>query len=268
MGATAVFFDLDDTLLWDERSVEESFRATCETAAAETGVDPEALEAAVRREARALYESYDTFDFTKMIGINPFEGLWGQFTAGSQPEFRRMAEIIPGYQTESWNRGLKALGVDNEQLAQKLAEQFAAERRARPHVYEETFQVLDELKEKYKLLLLTNGCPGLQQEKLDGVPALAPYFDEIVISGSFGKGKPDKSIFEHALSRFNILSSEAVMVGDKLTTDIKGGLSAGIKTVWINRTGKPQDPDIQPDYEIKHLSELHGILQGLSFENE
>lgn len=263
MGATAVFFDLDDTLLWDERSVEESFRATCDTAAAQKGIDAAALETAVRREARALYETYDTYAFTKMIGINPFEALWGQFTVGQQPEFRRMAELVPSYQKESWNRGLQALGVDDEQLAQQLADQFGAERRSRPHVYEETFQVLDELKGNYKLLLLTNGCPGLQQEKLDGVPELIPYFDEIIISGSFGKGKPDTSIFEHALSRLNISSQDAVMVGDKLTTDIKGGLSAGMKTVWINRNNRPHNPEIQPDYEIKHLSELHGILEGL-----
>ncbi|MEC0239522.1 HAD family hydrolase [Paenibacillus dokdonensis] len=263
MGATAVFFDLDDTLLWDERSVEESFRATCDTAAAKTGIDSQALETAVRKEARALYETYDTYAFTAMIGINPFEALWGKFTAGEQPEFRRMEQIVPGYQKEAWQRGLRTVGVEDEQLAQQLAEQFGAERRARPHVYEETFQVLDELKGRYKLLLLTNGCPGLQQEKLDGVPALAPYFDEIVISGSFGKGKPDTSIFEHALSRLNIKPEDAVMVGDKLSTDMKGGLAAGLNTVWINRNGKPYHSNIQPDHVIKHLSELHGILETL-----
>ena len=69
MPITAVLFDLDDTLLWDDRSVEEAFR--CASEAAGDVVDPEALEAAVRREARALYESYETYPFTKLIGINP-----------------------------------------------------------------------------------------------------------------------------------------------------------------------------------------------------
>ncbi|MEK4358520.1 HAD family hydrolase [Paenibacillus sp. FSL M7-1455] len=263
MGVTAVFFDLDDTLLWDERSVKESFQATCETAAAKTGVDAEALEAAVRKEARALYESYDTYAFTAMIGINPFEALWGEFTVGKQPEFQRMAEIVPEYRKEAWRRGLAELGVEDAQLAEELARQFGMERRSRPHVYEETFQVLQELKGNYKLLLLTNGCPGLQQEKLDGVPELVPYFDQVVISGNFGKGKPDPTIFEHALSRLGVTPDEAVMVGDKLSTDIKGGLAAGLTTVWINRNGKPYHSNIQPHYEIKHLSELHGILESM-----
>lgn len=261
MPITAVLFDLDDTLLWDERSVEESFRAACE--AAGEAVDPEELEAAVRREARSLYESYETFPFTKMIGINPFEALWANFSAGEQPEFRKLEQLAPVYRKESWRRGLASLGVEDEALAEKLASTFAAERRSRPYMYEETLKVLDELRGKVKLLLLTNGCPALQQEKLDGVPELLPYFDHVVISGSFGRGKPDKSIFEHALGLLEITPEQGVMVGDKLTTDILGGLATGLTTVWINRTGKDKDPEITPDYEIKHLAELLPLVSTL-----
>ncbi|MBM6996422.1 HAD family hydrolase [Paenibacillus sp. DXFW5] len=265
MTIKAVCFDLDDTLLWDERSVREAFAATCESAAAKLGrLNPEELEEAVRREARSLYESYETYPFTTMIGINPFEGLWATFSAGEQPEFRQLEQLAPIYRKESWRRGLLALGVDDEVLAGELAEQFGRERRSRPHVYEETFQVLKELKGKVKLLLLTNGCPALQQEKLDGVPELAPYFDEIVISGNFGKGKPDSSIFRHALERLAIEPGEGIMVGDKLTTDIKGALSVGMTAVWVNRDGKTLSGEIIPDYEIKHLSELHELLDKLS----
>ena len=71
-------------------------------------------------------------------------------------------------------------------------------------MYDETFAVLDKLKGVYELLLLTNGDPSLQKEKLAGVPELAPYFNEIVISGAFGKGKPDASIFEHCLGLLNL----------------------------------------------------------------
>lgn len=263
MPITAVLFDLDDTLLWDERSVEEAFKVTAEAGAAAAGVDAKELLNAVREEARSLYASYDTFAFTQMIGINPFEGLWANFTAGTQPEFRKLQELAPIYRKESWRRGLARVGVENESLAETLAERFAAERRSRPYVYEETFDVLKELQGKVKLLLLTNGSPDLQQEKLDGVPELIPYFDHIVISGDFGKGKPDVSIFQHALELLGAKPGEAVMVGDKLTTDIKGGNAAGLHTVWINRVDRPKDPAIVPEYEIKHLSELHAILSTL-----
>ncbi|MNY65050.1 putative HAD-hydrolase YfnB [compost metagenome] len=84
-----------------------------------------------------------------------------------------------------------------------------------------------------------------------------------MISGSFGKGKPDKEIFLHALELLDIAPEQGVMVGDKLTTDIRGGLATGLTTVWINRKGKQQDPEIQPDYEIKHLGELLSLVQSL-----
>ncbi|QCT02755.1 HAD-superfamily hydrolase [Paenibacillus algicola] len=263
MSTAAVLFDLDDTLLWDERSVEEAFTATCKAAADAVSIDAGELLAAVREEARKLYETYDTFAFTQMIGINPYEGLWANFTAGEQPEFRRLQELAPGYRKSSWDKALNRLGVQNEELAAALAEQFAAERRKRPYVYAETFEVLKSLQGKVKLLLLTNGSPDLQQEKLDGVPDLAPYFDHIVISGSFGKGKPDPSIFLHALSMLEVDPQRAIMVGDKLTTDIKGGNAAGLTTVWINRTDRPKDPAILPNYEIQDLKELHPILNEL-----
>ncbi|NMO95970.1 HAD family hydrolase [Paenibacillus lemnae] len=263
MPAAAVLFDLDDTLLWDERSVEEAFAATCQAAADAVDVDEHELLLAVREEARLLYESYETFEFTKLIGINPYEGLWANFTAGEQPEFRKLQELAPTYRKASWTNALAKLGITNDELAGALAEQFAAERRKRPYVYEETFEVLKSLQGRVKLLLLTNGSPDLQQEKLDGVPDLVPYFDHIVISGSFGKGKPDPSIFTHALGLMEISPEEAVMVGDKLTTDIKGGNAAGLTTVWVNRTQRPKDPEIVPDYEVKNLNELHEILKSL-----
>ncbi|MFD0958941.1 HAD family hydrolase [Paenibacillus chungangensis] len=261
MVKQAVLFDLDDTLLWDERSVKEAFRATCEAGAEAAGVDAEALEEAVRKEARALYESYETYSFSKMIGINPFEGLWAHFAAGEQEEFRKLQQLAPGYRKAAWTQGLKALGVEDDQLGAELAERFPAERRSRPIVYEETFRVLDALKGKYKLLLLTNGSPDLQKEKLDGVPELVPYFDHIIISGEFGEGKPAASIFRHALDKLGIEPVHGIMVGDKLTTDIQGANTIGMTSVWINRHGVKRNEDIIPTYEITHLEELLRLLE-------
>ena len=110
--------------------------------------------------------------FTKIIGINPFEGLWANFTEGEDENFRKLEQLAPQYRTQSWTNGLLACRMDNPQLGYELGEMFAAERRNRPIVYDETFGVLDKLKGKYKLLLLTNGSPDLQNEKIASVPEL------------------------------------------------------------------------------------------------
>ncbi|NRF93987.1 HAD family hydrolase [Paenibacillus frigoriresistens] len=260
MTLKAVLFDLDDTLLWDDRSVQEAFKATCAEAAKHVAVNPEELEASVRKEARSLYESFETFEFTKMIGINPFEGLWANFTQGENENFRKLEKLAPGYRTESWTRGLAALGVEDRELGYKLGELFPAERRRRPYVYEETFRVLDALKGSYQLLLLTNGSPDLQKEKLAGVPNIAPYFDHIVISGEFGVGKPAKSIFNHALGLLGIEAEEGIMIGDKLTTDILGSGSVGMRNIWINHHGLQSGDEIVPAYEVSRLQDILPII--------
>ncbi|MFJ7745390.1 HAD family hydrolase [Peribacillus sp. NPDC097295] len=257
----AIFFDLDDTLLWDQKSVKEAFVATCEVAKVKYGLDVDELEESVRKEARELYSSYDTYAFTQMIGINPFEGLWGNFQ-DDHDEFRKMAKIVPTYRKETWTRGLKALGIDDSAFGAELAERFPEERRKKPFIYEESFRVLDELKGKYKLLLLTNGSPELQNTKLEITPELIPYFDKIVISGAFGRGKPDASIFEHALEIMELDKDEVLMVGDNLMTDILGATRAGIQSVWINRHDKDRN-EVKPTYEIKDLEELFPILDKL-----
>lgn len=256
----AIIFDLDDTLLWDKKSVEMAFRKTCELAERKSGADCSELEAAVRSEAIELYSGYETYDFTKMIGINPFEGLWGTFD-DEGTDFQLMKEIVPEYRRKAWTRGLKKVGVNNPELGRKLAEYFPQARKESPVVYDETFDVLDQLAGRFQLLLLTNGSPGLQQTKLEVTPEIAPYFDHIIISGAFGKGKPDPSIFEFALSKAGLAPDEALMVGDNLMTDIIGAEKAGIRSVWVNREGKASHDSIIPTYEIQHLEELLQILE-------
>jgi len=260
MKLQAVLFDLDDTLLWDERSVKEAFESTCRSAAERTGVDPVRLEAAVREEARSLYESYETFSFTKLIGINPFEGLWANFTGGNHPMFRKLQELAPGYRTASWTRGLKRLGIDDSKLGYELGELFPAERRARPIVYDSTFRVLERLRSDYKLLLLTNGAPDLQLEKLAGVPELASYFDHIVISGNFGEGKPAASLFHHALGLLGIEPGEGIMIGDKLTTDILGSNTIGMANIWIDHHEAAIE-HIKPVHRVTNLADVLPIIE-------
>lgn len=258
----AVLFDLDDTLIWDKKSIKEAFVATTKVAEKEFSVDSEKLEKAVRDEARKLYSSYETYEFTQMIGINPFEGLWGDFLDDDHEHFQKLKEIVPAYRKEAWKRGLKRLGIEDERFAEKLANLFPSERKKNPFVYEETFRVLEALKGRYKLVLLTNGSPDLQNTKLGLTPELVQYFDDVIISGAFGRGKPDPSIFDHVLKKVNVKKEDALMVGDNLNTDIKGANSLGIKSVWINRDHKEKS-DIEPDYEIYHLEELFPLLDSL-----
>ena len=244
--------------------MKEAFAATCRVAEEKYEIDAGKLEEAVREEAASLYASYEIYPFTQMIGINPFEGLWGEFPEehAGFPEMNRMA---PAYRKEAWTRGLKRFGIEDEAFGRELAERFPAERLNHPFIYEETIDVLDRLKGNYQLVLVTNGSPDLQNIKLDISSELLPYFDHVIISGDFGKGKPDSAIFDFALDKAEIRSHEGIMVGDNLMTDILGASRAGIKTVWVNRENKIA-ADVIPDFEIRHLGELLPILEKLYAE--
>lgn len=258
----AIFFDLDDTLLWDKKSVALAFAKTCKLAGEISGKDCSGLEEAVRNEASELYAGYATYPYTKMIGINPFEGLWGTFDDEGD-DFQQMKALISDYQRDAWTRGLKKIGIDDPALGRKLAAYFPEARKQSPVLYEESLEILDQLKGRYQLLLLTNGSPSLQNTKLEITPEIVPYFDHIVISGAFGRGKPDPAIFQHALSKFGLQPDDALMVGDNLLTDIIGAEKAGIRSVWINREAKVPHETIIPTYEIKHLQELLPILEAM-----
>lgn len=191
------------------------------------------------------------------------EALWGKFDQGDHPSFRRLQELAPIYREEVWSQGLRKLGIDEPELGVALADVFMNARRNSPLVYLDTFEVLAQLREHYALLLLTNGAPDLQQEKVDSIPGLADYFDHIIISGTFGAGKPAPSIFIHALDLLGIIPEQAVMVGDTLKTDIKGANAVGITSVWINHHSAAAPADIQPAFEVRCLSDLLPILESL-----
>jgi putative hydrolase of the HAD superfamily len=252
----AVFFDLDDTILWDAKSIQLAFDRTCAFAADTYGIEAAKLEEAVRSAAKKRYSSYETYEFTQMIGINPFEGLWGAFE-DEEEGFAELAVIIKEYQLHAWNDGLLALGIDDREAAAALAARFIEERKKAPVLFEDALEVLAELKEKAVLVLLTNGSPQLQQTKLTITPEITPYFDHVIISGAFGKGKPDAEIFEYALDVSKADRENTWMVGDNPKTDILGANRAGITSVWLNRFGKEADSGIQADHTIE---DLHALL--------
>lgn len=262
MAINTIIFDLDDTLLWDKKSVKTAFERTCDYAATIHNINAGELEEAVRKEARALYEGYETYNYTVLIGINPFEGLWGSFDDPTD-SFQKLKGIAPAYRAAAWTKGLAALGIDDAELGAELGERFVAERKVSPFLYEDTFTVLDKLKGKYQLVLLTNGAPSLQNLKLEITPEIAPYFDHIIISGDFGKGKPDASIFEHVMEKAGITADDAIMVGDNLNTDILGSSRVGMRNVWINRENNVANGAVTPTYEVDSLTALLELIDTL-----
>lgn len=125
-------------------------------------------------------------------------------------------------------------------------------------------ELLEELYRKYRLYIVSNGTAKVQEGRI-GSSGIAKYMDGIFISQILGANKPDKQFFDVCFAEIPDFSlSETVIIGDSLSSDIKGGINAGITTVWFNPKGIENDNDIKPDYTIKELSEVPGLLSQIS----
>ena len=125
-------------------------------------------------------------------------------------------------------------------------------------------ELLGELYRKYRLYIVSNGTAKVQEGRI-GSSGIAKYMDGIFISQILGANKPDKQFFDVCFAEIPDFSlSETVIIGDSLSSDIKGGINAGITTVWFNPKGIENNNDIKPDYTIKELSEVPGLLSQIS----
>ncbi len=125
-------------------------------------------------------------------------------------------------------------------------------------------ELLEELYGKYRLYIVSNGTAKVQEGRI-GSSGIAKYMDGIFISQILGANKPDKQFFDICFAEIPDFSlSETVIIGDSLSSDIKGGINAGITTVWFNPKRIENDNNIKPDYTIKELSEVPGLLSQIS----
>ena len=118
------------------------------------------------------------------------------------------------------------------------------------------FEVLDYLRPKYNLHLITNGPEKIQHQKLE-VTRLKPYFKTITTSEKAGVKKPYPQIFEYALNLAQTQPQQGIMIGDNLEADIEGAINAGMQAVFFNEKNIDNPNKF---VEISQLIQLKNIL--------
>lgn len=124
------------------------------------------------------------------------------------------------------------------------------------HLFEGAIEILDYLKPKYKLHIITNGFAEIQDNKLNN-SYITSYFTTITNSEMAGVKKPNPLIFEHALAKANTKKENSIMIGDCIEADVQGAINAGIDAIFFNENNAKVADNIK---QIYHLLELKKYL--------
>ena len=124
-------------------------------------------------------------------------------------------------------------------------------------------EAVETLSKKYRLFLASNGTASVQKGRMTSAN-LYRFFEQCFVSEELGAAKPSRAFFDAAFARIEGFDpAKAMMVGDSLSSDILGGINAGIRTCWVNPNHAPGRDDIRPDYEIEALPQLEALLEAL-----
>ena len=223
---TTLFWDIDDTLLDFKRGEATAIRQTL----AHIGIDP--TEDTVR-----LYSE-----------IN--ESLWKRLERG---EVTR-EQILVG----RFERLFSELGFDGDAAAtQEIYFSYLGEQ----HDFVDGAQeVLRSLKGHYRMYAVSNGTTVIQNKRL-AASGLDRVFDRIFLSQEIGAEKPNAAFFDACFAALPDVKRDAVLIiGDSLTSDMRGGELAGLQTCWFNPHGKENSIGVRIDCEITALSQLLPLL--------
>lgn len=223
----AVLFDLDDTLV---NSKKAEYNAICEF--------------------KNLYSEFNE------IKDDDFANVWSKITMEIYEKYDN-AEISFDEQRIGRMKGLFSNYLINisDEDAQKKFKSYLNIYEKNWILFDDVKEVLEKLKDRYKLVILSNGDEKQQRKKIE-YTGLNKYFSDIVISSEVGYSKPEKEIFEIACKMINVKPKNCIMIGDKYKVDIEGSLNAGMHGIWVNR----KKEQLSFEYQIKELNELSKYL--------
>ena len=221
-----ILFDLDDTLL-DFRKAEAVAIAATLT---KLGIKPD----------EAIISRYSAIN----------AGLWKKLENG---ELSRAEVLVQRFDVLFSELGADAKG----ELAWQIYESLLGEGH---YFIDGALDLLEALYPKYNLYLASNGTASVQDSRIASA-GIARYFQNIFISQRIGFDKPHPGFFEHCFNSISGFSKdEVIIIGDSLSSDIRGANLSGIRSCWFNPGRKPREEGIFVDFELASLDEVPALL--------
>ena len=225
-----LFFDLDHTL-WDfERNTSE-----------------------------AIKEIYEIFNFSKwkFFSFSDFMKIFNEVNNYLWDKFNHGLIERTELRNTRFNMILGKLGVLENDIPDGIGDKYLELAPVKSNVVPYTYEVLEHLKPNYQLHIISNGFDDVQHSKLKA-SKIHDYFDIIITSDSSGHRKPQKGIFEFAMKHAGASTTDAIMIGDNIDTDIIGAQNAALDQIFFNPNKLGHD--LKVTYEIDSLKQIMNIL--------
>ncbi len=157
-----------------------------------------------------------------------------------------------------WQSLINHYGFDCK--AEDISDKYIKRLATKSYMLDGAEELCKRLYGKFKMYIVTNGQKDIQKSRLFPSP-LFKYFDGCFISEDIGYEKPSINYFDIVTSRIDGYDpSSAMIIGDSLTSDMQGGINAGIDTCWFNPQEKPLPEAYKLTYTVKSFDELENIL--------
>ena len=225
-----IFFDLDRTL-WD-------FDAAAEVA------------------FERVYEKYNL----KSLGIpsaHEFHEVYHPLNERLWELYREDKITKADLNRTRFLKPLEHYGIHDVDLADHLSKDYVYWSPRIVRLVPGTMELLNYLKPKYHLHLITNGFQEVQDTKLT-LSGMKPYFETLTVSEEVGVKKPNPEIFLYALRKAHATAEESLVIGDEMAVDIDGARAAGIDQLFFNPSGI--EVEGERTYEVRNLLEIKQLL--------
>ena len=198
-----------------------------------------------------LINHYDSFESFYSIYMEKNHQLWEQYAKG---------EITKDYLSlERFLHPLRLVGINDATLARQLGDDFLHRTTMQTQLVDGAIELLDYLKDKYTLSIISNGFVEVQYIKLRR-SGLLPYFTHIFLSEEVGYQKPDIRFFQAVLEKLDAKNTECLVIGDNFQTDILGAQNAKIDAVFYKKdTEQTYNPSVYAT-EVNNLIAIKNIL--------
>lgn len=191
---------------------------------------------------------------------------------GSLPYFLRKYSEVNQKLWKDYNRGkvskadlrikrfsevLNSIGVRDSVLVKDIDDEYISTCPKKPHLIEGTIALLDYLKHKYIIHVITNGFKETSFHKVNS-SGIAPYIQNLITSEDVGYTKPNAAVFHYAFNKTGADNRNSVMIGDNYSTDILGAKRINMPHIFFNTSYL--DFKYKVDIEVRKLEDIHHIL--------